>query len=459
MKNSFSAWALMLALLFITATHASAVTFTNLYDFSTDGFNNNDQETNADGVGPDSLILVGNTLYGTALSGGAYGDGTFFRVNPDGTHFTNLFSFNQGTYDSATGLYANSTGNEPNPGLLLVSNAFYGTTFYGGTHDAGLVFKINADGSGFSVVHEFDFNDGASPASGFTLYSNILYGTTSGGGTNENGLGTVYAIDPSDDSFSEVYQFTNEAEPRGGVVVNGNGIFGFAYFAGANNDGFVYQIGHGGFADLFDFNGNTGLQSWATPTLSGNTLYGATYAGGINGYGNIFRIDTDGQNFTNLYSFPAESGANTNGAEPYEFTGLVLSGKALYGTTSVSGSGGQGTVFKISTSGTNFTLLHSFEYTDGGQPGQLILSGGTLYGVAEVGIQGISSGDGSVFKIVLAPTLSLSTIGTNAILTWNDASYSLYSAPTLTNSFTEIVGATSPYTNAITGKQKYFEIQ
>ncbi len=453
---------MILTAMLLAATNVSAVTFTNIYVFSTDGYtsiNGSLAETNADGVSPDSLVLVGDTIYGTSISGGTYGDGTCFRVNTDGTHFTNLWNFTMGTYDSSSGFYDGSTGAQPNPGLLLVSNTLYGTTFYGGHFDAGTVFKINLDGSGFSLMKEFAFTNGQSPASGLTLYSNILYGTTAGGGTNENGSGTVYAINPGNSDFTEICQFTNEAEPYGGVVVNSNGIFGFARYSGLNNDGFIYRAGGGGAADLFDFDGANGSTSWATPTLNGNTLYGVTYQGGINGSGNIFRIDTTGQNFTNLYNFSPANGANTNGVQPYEFSGLVLSGYTLYGTASLSGSGGQGTVFKISTSGTDFTVLHSFQYTDGAQPGQLVLSGGTLYGVAEYGIQGISLGDGSIFKMILNPNLNLSLTSKNAILTWSDPSYSLYTAPTLTNGFTQISGATSPYTNGITGRQKYFKLQ
>lgn len=459
MKKLFNPVVLVMSALLLVITHASAVTFTNLYVFSTDGFNASNMETNADGVTPDSLILVGNTLYGTASSGGAYGNGTYFRVNTDGTHFTNLFNFNLGTLDENTGFYENSTGSQPNPGLVLVSNVVYGTTFYGGYADAGTVFKINLDGSGFSLLATFAYTNGQGPSSGLTLYSNVLYGTTSGGGTNDSGNGTVFAINLGDLDFTEVCQFTNEADPYGGVVVNSNGIFGFAYYAGVYYDGFIYRVNGDSAVDLFDFDGVNGWNPYATPTLSGNTLYGVTFQGGTNDSGNIFRIDTDGQNFTNLYNFSPAYGGNTNGAHPYDVAGLVLSGNTLYGTASTSGSGGQGTVFKISTSGTGFTVLHSFQDTDGGQPGQLILSGGSLYGVAEVGIQGNSLGDGSLFKIILSPSLNLSLAGTNAIVTWDDPSYTLYAALTLTNTFTQIPGATSPYTNALTGSQKYFQLQ
>lgn len=462
MKMFLNPRTMILSAMLLYVSHAAAVTFTNLYVFSPDGFttiNGSLAETNGDGVSPDSLVLVSNTLYGTSISGGTFGDGTFFRVNPDGTHFTNLLNFTMGTYDPDTGLYVESTGSQPNPGLLLVSNTFYGTTFYGGRFDQGTVFKINLDGSAFSLLKEFAVTNGQSPASGLTIYSNVLYGTTTGGGTNINADGTVFEIGLDGSGFSDIYQFTNLEVPYGGVAVNSNGIFGFTHGGGANGDGYVYRLGGGGSGDLFDFDGANGWVSYATPTLSGNTLYGVTFQGGTNGSGNIFRVDTTGQNFTNLYNFSPANGANTDGVQPYEFGGLVLSGNTLYGTASLGGSGGQGTVFKISTSGTGFTVLKSFQYSIGAQPYALALSGGTLYGVAEYGIQGISLGDGSIFKMILYPNLNLSLAGTNAVLTWNDPSYSLYTALTLTNTFTEISGATSPYTNGITGQQKYFELQ
>jgi hypothetical protein len=46
-------------------------------------------------------------------------------------------------------------------------------------------------------------------------------------------------------------------------------------------------------------------------------------------------------------------------------------------------------------------------------------------------------------------------------LTWNDpqSAYSLYSAQSFTSPFTKVTGATSPYTNAITGLQMIFRLQ
>ena len=73
------------------AGRATAQTFTTLYSFTAypSGYS-----TNSDGANPEAgLILSGNTLYGTAEGGGSSGNGTVFRVNIDGTGFTNLHSF------------------------------------------------------------------------------------------------------------------------------------------------------------------------------------------------------------------------------------------------------------------------------------------------------------------------------------------------------------------------------
>ena len=56
------------------------------------------------------------------------------------------------------------------------------------------------------------------------------------------------------------------------------------------------------------------------------------------------------------------------------------------------------------------------------------------------------------------PTLQISRVGANAVLTWSDASYSLQSAPLVTGTYTNVIGAVNPYTTPVTGSQRYFRL-
>ena len=84
---------------------------------------------------------------------------------------------------------------------------------------------------------------------------------------------------------------------------------------------------------------------------------------------------------------------------------LVLSGQTLYGTAQVGGSFDRGTIFSINTDGSNFTILHNFTpnvyppetNTDGSYPvAGLTMSGNTLYGTTS---QGGTSLVGTVFRV------------------------------------------------------------
>lgn len=449
----------MIVSFFVALTNASGLVFTNLYDFSPDAFNGGspDVQTNGDGLNPAGFVLAGNVLYGTTTGGGAYGGGTIFRVNTDGSDFTNLFNFNNGPYDAVTGTYPGSTGINPQAGLLLISNTLYGTTFSGGVHSAGAIFQVGTDGTGYAVIFSFAFTNGQGPSSGLTLFNNTLYGTTTGGGTN--GYGTVFAVSLADLSFFSYYQFLSPTTPYGNVVVVSNNLYGFGRTGGAAADGYVFRVGPAGFADLLDFSGTNGAGPYAGPVAAGNTLYGVTFQGGTNGSGNIFRVDTDGQAYTNLYSFSPTGGANTDGAQPYDLTGLTLAGNTLYGTTSAGGAGQQGTVFRINTDGYGFAVLYSFSYATGAQPDPLILAGNTLYGMTTYGIQGNYLGNGGIFALILQPTLTIARGLDNVVLEWNDPSFSLYSASSVNGPYTGIIGATSPYTNSLGGTQRYFKLQ
>jgi uncharacterized repeat protein (TIGR03803 family) len=154
--------------------------------------------TNSDGAAPfDSLVLSGNSLYGTVSQGGAGGYGTVFRVNTNGTGFTNLHSFTKtsGPYPGT-----NQDGAFPVAGLLLSENILYGTANNGGNSGNGTAHKVNSEGSSFTVLYSFTGlnsltgtnRDGANPAAGFTFAGNNLFGTAYAGGNS--GRGTLFSL-------------------------------------------------------------------------------------------------------------------------------------------------------------------------------------------------------------------------------------------------------------------------
>lgn len=292
------------------------------------------------------LVEVGSTLYGTATGGGGNRKGAVFSITPGGT-VTLLHGFT-GTPDGA----------EPYAGLTPVRGTLYGTTMAGGTVGNGIVFKITTTGSE-KVLYSFKGGaDGGNPSGRLTLLDGVLYGTTESGGAH--GYGSVFRVTRSGEE-SVLYSFKGGSD-------------------GAVPEGELIAVG--------------GL------------LYGTTYGAGSD-HGTAFSVTTSGQEAV-LHNF---AGAPSDGANPS--AGLVNVRGTLYGTTTTggsgcgSGSGGCGTVYKITTSGAE-TVLHSFQgsysgsYFDGAYPyAKLTNVNGTLYGTTAYGYRGCYSGFGcgALFKI------------------------------------------------------------
>jgi len=132
------------------------------------------------------------------------------------------------------------------------------------------------------------------------------------------------------------------------------------------------------FTTLHTFSGNEGAGPVGSLILSGDTLYGTTCGGGNAGKGTVFALGTDGSGYTNLHSFSATASypqppTNIDGACPY--AGLVLFGDTLYGTTLNGGSSGKGTVFSLSLGSTPPTVSCStpliLECTNGAAVGTI----------------------------------------------------------------------------------------
>jgi uncharacterized repeat protein (TIGR03803 family) len=462
---------LMLGALLLPVFTIGAQTFTTLHIFS--GGN--------DGRFPScSLVLSGNTLYGTASSGGSSGNGTVFAVNTNGTGFRNLHSFT--ATDPNTGI--NTDGADPQAGLVLSGNTLYGTAQIGGSSGNGTVFAVNTNGMRFTNLHSFTAldsatqstnSDGVEPLGGLILSGNTLYGMAYGGGSS--GGGTVFKINTNGTGFTNLHSFTGGSDGAvpDGLILSGNTLYGTAAQGGSSSgSGTVFAINTDGtgFTNLYNFTAydpNTGINSdGASPsgvTLSGNTLYGSADLGGSSGSGTLFALNTDGTGFTNLHNFNGSS----DGVNPA--AGLILSGSTLYGEAYNGGTYSNGTVFAVNTDATGFTKLHSLNSgSDGAHPiGGLILSGNTLFGTA---FGGYNSGNGTVFSLALPspPQLAIIRSAANVILTWptNAAgfTFTLQSTTNLVSPagwntvapVSAVVSGQNTVTNPITGTQEFYRL-
>ncbi len=137
------------------------------------------------------------------------------------------------------------------------------------------------------------------------------------------------------------------------------------------------------FTSLFSFDITDGGSPTGTLVqgLNGD-LYGTSHGGGSSQEGTVYKITPSGT-LTTLYNFVCQDDNCPNGAQPY--AGLVLATDAnFYGTTPFGGARQQGTVFKISSQG-DFTLLHSLAYEQGRYPygGLVQATDGDFYGTTE----------------------------------------------------------------------------
>jgi uncharacterized repeat protein (TIGR03803 family) len=121
------------------------------------------------------------------------------------------------------------------------------------------------------------------------------------------------------------------------------------------------------FSTLADFSGPNGAYPYLISLVQGKdaNLYGTTQQGGLNSQGTVFKISPSGT-LTTLYNFCSQTNCS-DGAYPYG--GLVLGTDGnFYGTTSGGGAGSYGTVFKITPRGTLTTLYSFFNGADGAIP-------------------------------------------------------------------------------------------
>ncbi|HEY2476519.1 MAG TPA: choice-of-anchor tandem repeat GloVer-containing protein [Candidatus Cybelea sp.] len=316
----------------------------------------------------------------------------------------------------------------PDASLIDVHGVLYGTTQRGGTIRRGTVFSITTRGREKTLYSFKGAPDGEDPEARLLDVNGTLYSTTFGAGANNCafGCGSVFSVSTFG-AEKVLYSFQGNFDGAWPVapLINVNGALygttsGFIEFPyqcdNAEFCGTVFGITASGQEKvLHNFDGPNGSDG-ADPvaglidvngTLYGTTEYGGVYSGsGCSphsdkyGCGTVFSITTSGTEKA-LHSF----GSGTDGSLPR--AGLVAVKGVLYGTTYAGGPYHEGTVFSINTSGKE-KVLHSFgNHIDGAYPAaRLIEAGGMLYGTTVGGGGGGStcvlrygSGCGTVYRI------------------------------------------------------------
>ena len=417
------------------------------------------------------LLLSGGMLYGTTGLGGilptvfAFANGVVFSIPMNGFTPTDLCVFS-----GADGAIS------PQTGLALSGNILFGTTVNGGTNNTGALFEIGTNGGDYANVYDFSAEnsggenpDGANPRGVLVLSGGMFYGTTRYGGTN--GAGSVFKMNADGTGFTNIYSFSDAypESPVTALAVSGSTIYGAG---GAGSFGSLYKLNTdgSGFTNFYSFNGTDGNGPGGL-TLSGGVLYGATGSGGA-GYGELVpdehrwqplhqylqlhrgqRRRESGHGFGFVEQCPVRDGVimaaptareprsrstPTGVASPCSMPSWARTATAQVRATCCCPAGRfmerrrmvavwtLAPCTSMDTSGNNFTVLKNFT---GGSDGAncdltLVLLSNVLYGTTQ---NGGLSGYGTVFSLTVPPpsfnpnTFQITAItkqGNNVLVTW-----------------------------------------
>lgn len=327
----------------------------------------------------------------------------------------------------------------------------WGTSYRGGSHDYGYLFRMPADASSFEIVHHFKGGiHGKWPNGALTEGADKrLYGLTAQGGAHDKGViysydpqrevftleyhpdihigqkflrapdgklyvmstdrrGSLYAYDPVNRSLDLVYDYPIEegrspfTEPNL-LLVDDHRIIGTTYSGGDLDDGvlFEYDLTTETWSVLHSFGGEEGRSPSPTLAIQGRRIYGSTLWGGDFGSGALFSYDLDSNTFQEEVHFVAENRwASGVGIGPYE---------NLYLQAPTGGINYHGGVLRFDPVSKNLDIVHSFATTGTNiTTGSLVTTwAGRLFGVTRYG--GSGSGLGTIYEI--DPTTdSLTTI-------------------------------------------------
>jgi uncharacterized repeat protein (TIGR03803 family) len=262
---------------------------------------------------------------------------------------------------------------------------------------------ISARAQTFTVLSNLTGSSGAYPYGGLMQDSaGTIYGTTYSGGISS--AGTIFAVLYGAEPVLHSFSGSDGSIPKGGLIRDQNGVLhGTTEEGGAFGFGTVFALSStGSLATLYSFAGGTSDGEYPYGGLaldSEGNLYGTTESGGAFGFGTVWVLSSSGSESV-LHNF-----SGPDGSSPAYGSLLLDKLGNLYGVTAYGGASNDGVVFRITTGG-SFTMLHSFTGADGslayGTPVED--AEGNLYGTAA---EGGTYGGGTVWKLTAGGALKV----------------------------------------------------
>ncbi len=294
---------------------------------------------------------------------------------------TIIYEFQESLTDATAPFGAIAQGRDGN---------LYGTGTARGANSTGGVYKITPSGAEVLLA---SFPSSWLNCQGLTLaMDGNFYGTCNSGGSGSNTLGLIYRVTPAG-VLTDIHDFTNssgDANPSGAPVLGADGNL---YGTTGNGNGVVgniYRITTAGvYKSLYTMSGGNSVPSVLTAGSDGNFYGTLGDAAGFGNVGGVFRISTGGA-FKLLYGFVSSTGVYY----PDNPVIRATNGK-LYGTTFFpSGTGGNGTIYDLTTGGVVTDLYNWTSGTnlDGGVNSLLQASNGNFYGSSPGGASGNMGG-------------------------------------------------------------------
>jgi uncharacterized repeat protein (TIGR03803 family) len=331
-------------------------------------------------------------LYGTTTSSYSDSPGTAFRISPTGI-FTRLHHFSVGVFGGN-----GPDGGFPGPLMQAKDGNFYGIATSGGAHGAGTFFRLTPNGD-LTVIYDFASGQNLGARSGLVeVAPGEFYGSSAGWG----GIGKIFRVTAAG-VYTTLHSFTGGSsdvlESESLILGDDGNLYGACPTGGSSsppayNAGIVFRITPAGvFSVIHEFTGSLDGKRprCALIRTASQTFRGITTEAGPYGKGTVFEIAGDGTS-TTIAGFSSGS----DGATPIGAMVEAENGD-LYGSTGNGGLFGSGTIFRISTNG-ELTPLYNFQgKEDGSFPGGVAFGpDGSLYGISYYGVSGYQP---AIFKV------------------------------------------------------------